>query len=104
VLGVGGDRDQRLGRGFEQDAVDHGLVLVGNIGDRRRQCEHHVIIGHGQQFALAVGEPLLGSSGLTLRTVPVAAGNGRCPLPALWANFVMVSRQAAEWPIRLTFK
>jgi hypothetical protein len=33
-----------------------------------------VIIGHGQQFALAIGQPLLGSGGLTLRTVPVAAG------------------------------
>jgi hypothetical protein len=36
--------------------------------------------------------------------MPVAAGNGHRPLLALWANFVMVSRRAAEWPIRLTFK
>src|SRR5262249_34732145 len=31
-------------------------------------------IGHGQQFGLAVGQPLLGSNGLALWTVPVAAG------------------------------
>jgi hypothetical protein len=61
-------------------------------------------IGHGQQFGLAVGQPLLGSGSLALRAMPVAAGNGRCPLAALWANFVMVSRRAAEWLIRLTFK
>ena len=34
VLGVGGDRDQRLGRGLEQQIVDDGLVLVGDVGDR----------------------------------------------------------------------
>ena len=31
-------------------------------------------IGNGQQFGLAVGQPRLGSDGLTLRTVPIAAG------------------------------
>jgi hypothetical protein len=35
VLGVGGDADQRLGRGLEQDAVDRGLVPVGDVGERR---------------------------------------------------------------------
>ena len=34
VLGVGRDRDQRLGRGLEQQIVDHGLVLIGDVGDR----------------------------------------------------------------------
>jgi len=36
VLGVGCDGDQRLGRGLEQEVVDHGLVLVGDVGDGRR--------------------------------------------------------------------
>jgi hypothetical protein len=31
--GVGGDRDQGLGRGLEQQIVDDGLVLVGDVGD-----------------------------------------------------------------------
>ena len=34
MLGVGGDGDQRLGRGLEQEAVDDGLVLVGDVADR----------------------------------------------------------------------
>jgi len=36
VLGIGRDRDHCLGRGLEQQIVDHGLVLVGDIGDGRR--------------------------------------------------------------------
>ena len=31
-------------------------------------------IRHGQQFGLAVGQPLLGRGGLALRAMPVAAG------------------------------
>ena len=34
VLWVGRDRDQGLGRGLEQQIVDDGLVLVGDVGDR----------------------------------------------------------------------
>jgi hypothetical protein len=32
VLRVGRDGDERLGRGLEQEAVDDGLVVVGDIG------------------------------------------------------------------------
>ena len=32
VLGVPGDGDQGLGGGLEQDAVDHRLVVVGDVG------------------------------------------------------------------------
>ncbi len=46
MLGIGGDGDQRLGGSREQDGVDRGLVVVGDVGDRRRQREHHVVIGH----------------------------------------------------------
>jgi hypothetical protein len=33
-----------------------------------------VEIGHGQQFGLAVGQPLFGSDSLALRAVPITAG------------------------------
>jgi hypothetical protein len=75
----GGDRDQRLGRGLEQDAVDHGLVVVGNVGDRRRQREDDVVVGHGQQLGLAIGQPFPRCRTLALRAVSIAArviGNG----------------------------
>ena len=42
MLGVGRDRERRLGRCLEQQIVDHGLVLVGDVGDRRRQREDDV--------------------------------------------------------------
>ena len=76
VLGVGRDGDQGLGRGLEQQVVNDGLVLVGDVGDGRRQREHHVIVGYRQQLGLARGEPLLCRRSLTLRAMPIAAGRG----------------------------
>ena len=74
MLGIGGDRDQRLGRGLEQDGVDHRLVLIGDVGDRRRQREHHMIIGHRQQLGLPLRQPILGRRALAFGAMPVAAG------------------------------
>jgi hypothetical protein len=104
VLGVNRDGDQGFGGDFEQQVIDNRFVLVGDIGDRSRQGEDDMEIGYRQQLGSAVGEPLLGSGGLALWAMPIATRNGRCPLPALWANSVMVSRRAAKWPIRLIFK
>lgn len=73
MLGIGRDRAQGLGGGVEQDLVDHGLVLVGDRGDLRRQCEDHVEIVNGNEVGLTVFQPLRAHQGLTLRTVPVAA-------------------------------
>jgi len=36
MAGIGGDRDQRLGGGAEQDGVDGGLVVKGDRGNLRR--------------------------------------------------------------------
>ena len=55
---IGGDRDQRLGGGAEQDGVDGGLVVEGDLGDRRRQGEDDVEIGNRQQFRGPIGQPL----------------------------------------------
>jgi hypothetical protein len=74
VLGVGRDRDQSLGGDFQQQVIDDRLVVIGDVGDRPRQREDDVEIRHGQEVGLAVGQPLLGSGGLALRAVPVAAG------------------------------
>ena len=74
MLRVGRDGDERLGRSLEQSVVDDGLVLVGDVADRGRQGEDHVVVGHGQQLGLPVGQPLLGGNGLALRAMPIAAG------------------------------
>src|ERR1700730_13774001 len=38
-FGIGRDRDHRLGGGLEHKVVNHGLVLVGDVADRRRQLK-----------------------------------------------------------------
>jgi hypothetical protein len=48
MLGVGGDGEQRLGRGLDQQVVDHRLVLPG---DRRRQGEDDMMVGTGSRSA-----------------------------------------------------
>ncbi len=48
VLGVGGDRAQRLGGDVEQQSINDLLVGIGDGADGRRQGEHHVVILHGQ--------------------------------------------------------
>ena len=57
MLGICGDGEQRLGRSLEEDGIDLGLVLEGDVGDRRRQREHDVVVGHRQQLGLAIGQP-----------------------------------------------
>jgi hypothetical protein len=91
VLGIGRNGAQRLGCGPHQDVVDHGLVVECDLAERGRQREHDVEIGHRQQFGSAGIEPRGTRQTLTLRAVPVVAGNGRRPLAALWANSVMGS-------------
>ena len=74
VFGVGGDGDQGLGGGFEQQVIDDRLVVIGDIGDRSGQGEDDMEIRHGQEIGLAVGQPFFGSSGLALWAMPIAAG------------------------------
>jgi hypothetical protein len=74
MIGIGRDGDHGLGRCLEQDVVDHGLVLVGDLGDWGGQREHDVEIRHRQELGLALGEPLLRGSALAFRAMPVTAG------------------------------
>jgi hypothetical protein len=95
MLRVCGDGAQRLRGRAEQDVVDRGLVLECDGGDRLGYGEHHVEVRHVEQFRMAVRKPLRTGETLALRTVPIAAGNGKFPLAALWANPVMGSRRPA---------
>src|SRR5262249_40928849 len=62
-----------LGRGFEQQDVNHRLVVIGDLGDLGRQCVDHMEIPYRQQIGLAHGEPRACSRALALGAVPVAA-------------------------------
>jgi hypothetical protein len=71
---IGGKRRHGVGGGLEQDRVDDGLVLEGDLGDRRGQGEDEVEIGNRQEFGLPVRQPLRPRLPLTLRTMTIAAG------------------------------
>jgi hypothetical protein len=73
VLGIGGDGEQGLGRGAEQQVVDDRLVLVGDRSDLGRQDEDQVEVADRQQIGLAGGEPVLCRCPLTLGAMAVAA-------------------------------
>ena len=74
MLGVGGDGDEGVGGGPEQEVVDGGLVLERDGADRGRQGEDDVIVGSRQQLRLAVFEPPPRRGRLALRAVTIAAG------------------------------
>ena len=75
VSWIGRDGDQSLGRSLEQQIINDSLVLVGDVGDGRRQCEHDVvIIRHRQRrSASRAASQFLCRRALALRAVPVAA-------------------------------
>ena len=94
VLGVGRDRHQGLGGDFQQQVIDDRLVLIGDVGDRPRQGEDDMEIGHGQEIGLAVGQPLFGSNGLALGAVPITAGVvGDAQMRAILAAFDMTAQR-----------
>jgi len=90
---VGGDGHHRLGRYFEQQVVNHRLVVERDVGDLGGQREDDMEIADRKQVSLPCGEPLACGGALALGTVPVAAANVQCTLAALWANSVMGSQR-----------
>jgi hypothetical protein len=64
--------EHRLRRGFEQQVVDDGLVVEGDVGDPGRQREDDMETADRQQLGLACQQPLARRSALTLGAVPVA--------------------------------
>jgi hypothetical protein len=47
MVRIGRDREHGLGGRLKQEVVDDGLILVGDVADRRRQREHDVEITDG---------------------------------------------------------
>ena len=71
---VSGDGLHRFGSCFEQDGVDHRLVAIGQVTDRRWQGKHQMVILDRQQVGLALFEPAMSRATLALRAMPVTAG------------------------------
>jgi hypothetical protein len=91
MLGIGGNREHCLGGCLEQEIVDHRLVLIGDVADRRRQCEHDVEVWDGEQLRFPRCHPLTRRRALALWAMPVAAA---CMRP---------SKSSAYFKARSTF-
>ncbi len=74
MAGISGDGHQRFRRRFEQEDIDHRLVGVSDVGDRSRQGEDDVVVGHRQEIGGASLQPVARRHALALGTMPVAAG------------------------------
>ncbi len=71
---ISGDLQQGLGGGAKQQVVEQVLVAECERCQLPRQGEDDMRIHHRQQAGRLSGEPASASRGLTLGTVPVAAG------------------------------
>src|SRR5215467_10401159 len=96
MLGVSGNRQHRLRRNFEQEVIDHRLVLVGDGSDLGRQREDDVEIGDLQQLGLALFHPGKCLTALTLGAVPIAAAAVR--YGGMGAFGVLAARDIAAEP------
>jgi hypothetical protein len=74
VSGVGRNDTQGLGGRLEQDAVDHRLVVPGDIADRCGQRKDQVVVLYGQEVGLTGFQPAPGRTALALGAMPVPAG------------------------------
>ena len=74
MAGIGGDLEQGLGSGPKQQAVKGSLVAQCEWRQLLRHGEDDMGVGHRQQACGLFHEPAVTGRGLTLGTVPVAAG------------------------------
>ena len=98
VLFIGGNREHGLGRGLEEQLVDDGLVVVGDVADRRGECKDDVEIGHGKQFGFALLHPGARRGSLALGAMPIATaviGNDGVRAVLTARNMASESRRAA---------
>ena len=70
ALGIGCDRQCRLGRRLEQDVVEDRLVRVGKAGDRPRQGVDDMEVRDRQQLGFPLLEPCARGGALMWWTAP----------------------------------
>jgi hypothetical protein len=58
MLRIGGNGLQSLGRCPEEDAIDHRLVLIGDVGNRFRHRQDDVKVLRGEKLGPSVVQPL----------------------------------------------
>src|SRR5208337_5675644 len=73
VFGIGGDFEQSLSAGGEQQVVEQSWIFQGQQVKFMRHREHDVEIAGGQKFAFPCRQPAFPSLCLALGAVPVSA-------------------------------
>src|SRR3954471_9693550 len=91
ALGIGGNLQECLGTGLEQQLEQYLLVLPHERDQRMRDAEHQVIVVYWQQFLLASGQPFIPGVRLALRTMAISAGVVRDGLVSAAFTLVAVS-------------
>jgi hypothetical protein len=71
---IRGERDERLGRGSEQDVVQVFLVSADQRPQLSGQGEDDMKVGDRQEFLTPLFQPGFGLAAVALGTTPVAAG------------------------------
>jgi hypothetical protein len=73
VFRIGGDGSQSLGRGMEENPVEHLLVLESDGRDFFWHGENDMKVGHLEKFSLTILDPPGSGQGLTFWAVAIAA-------------------------------
>src|SRR5438132_8310886 len=82
VFRIGGDGAQGLGGGAEENAVDDGLVLEGDVGNLFRYCKDDMEVRAVEKLGFALEDPVGAGQRLALGTVTIRAGVVTGPLEA----------------------
>jgi hypothetical protein len=98
MFGIRCDRQQRLGHGMEEDAIDSSSVLKRQGGDLLRQRKHYVeVFLDRQQLGFSCGQPFGAGRRLTLWTTPVSTGVVRdSTMPTLIALLHMAAQSGGS--------
>jgi hypothetical protein len=89
VLRIGKDLEHCGGTGFEEQGEQPSLVLPDQWHKLMWDAEDEMIVADRRQLLLALLKPQVACSGLALRAVPVAAGNGVLSITCLMGSFLL---------------
>src|SRR5438093_11762598 len=84
---IGGDFEESVGHGAEQQVVQFDFVLADEGVQVMRQAEHDMEVRGLKKFPLSGRDPTLPCLGLTLGAMPIATRNEISPLRVLLEAF-----------------
>ena len=87
VMGIGCQLEDRIGSGFDEQAIEVLLIHAHKSTKLMRQRKDNVIIRYRQEFILPRLEPYLGVALVAFRTTAVTAGVVRILQPAAVITF-----------------